>query len=118
MLSGLSTLPALCRNFTFALPNKIFEYIAADLPVLVAHYPEAKRLVLDNGLGLTFDPYDPRSIANAINQLMQNEKLRVECTANVRATLSRVNAQKEWQKIVSIYDDLSRKSSMLTKFLR
>jgi glycosyltransferase involved in cell wall biosynthesis len=115
--AGIWTLPALCRNFTFALPNKIFEYMAADLPVLVAHYPEAKRLVLDNGLGLTFDPYDPRSIANAINQLMQNEKLRVECTANVRATLSRVNAQKEWQKIVSIYDDLSRKSSMLTKFL-
>ena len=57
--AGIWTLPALCRNFTFALPNKIFEYLAADLPILVAHYPEAKRLAVENGLGLTFDPYDP-----------------------------------------------------------
>jgi glycosyltransferase involved in cell wall biosynthesis len=116
--AGIWTLPALCRNFTFALPNKIFEYMAADLPVLVAHYPEAKRLTIENGLGLTFDPYDPRSIADAINQFMQDEKLRVECIANAKATLLRLDAQKEWQKLVSIYDDLSRKSAKLAGFFQ
>jgi glycosyltransferase involved in cell wall biosynthesis len=116
--AGIWTLPALCRNFTFALPNKIFEYMAADLPVLVAHYPEAKRLTIENGLGLTFDPYDPRSIADAINHFMQDEKLRVECIANARATLLRLDAQKEWQKLVTIYDELSRKSAKLAGFFQ
>ena len=114
--AGIWTLPALCRNFTFALPNKIFEYMAADLPVLVAHYPEAKRLAVENGLGLTFDPYDPRSIAAAINLFMQNEKLRLECVANARTTLSRLDARKEWQKVVSIYDELSGKSTRSAGF--
>ena len=74
--AGIWTLPALCRNFTFALPNKIFEYLAADLPVLVAHYPEAKRLVLEHEVGLAFDPYDPQSIAQSIKRLMQDEPFR------------------------------------------
>jgi hypothetical protein len=34
--AGIWTLPALCRNFTMRSLNKIFEYLAADLPVLVA----------------------------------------------------------------------------------
>ena len=64
--AGIWTLPALCRNFTLALPNKIFEYLAANLPVLAAHYPEAARLVVENRVGLVFDPYSPRSIAELI----------------------------------------------------
>jgi glycosyltransferase involved in cell wall biosynthesis len=114
--AGIWTLPALCRNFTFALPNKIFEYLAADLPVLVAHYPEAKRLAVGNSVGLTFDPYDPHSIADAINRLMQNEQLRMECVANAKTTLSRLDARKEWQKVVTIYDQLSRKSTGSASF--
>ncbi|WP_375775718.1 glycosyltransferase family 4 protein [Bradyrhizobium sp. ma5] len=105
--AGIWTLPALCRNFTFALPNKIFEYLAADLPVLVAHYPEAKRLVVENEVGLTFDPYDPRSIAESINRLVQDERLRANFGANTRKTLATLDARSEWQKVVSIYDSLS-----------
>ncbi|UFX47771.1 glycosyltransferase family 4 protein [Bradyrhizobium sp. 41S5] len=105
--AGIWTLPALCRNFTFALPNKIFEYLAADLPVLVAHYPEAKRLVMENEVGLTFDPYDPRSIAESINRLVQDKQLRAALTASTRKTLARLDAKSEWRKVVSLYDSLS-----------
>ncbi|MGY4472597.1 glycosyltransferase family 4 protein [Bradyrhizobium sp. USDA 3364] len=106
--AGIWTLPALCRNFTFALPNKIFEYLAADLPVLVARYPEAKRLVLGNEVGLTFDPYDPRSIAESINRLTRDEHLRATFVANTRKTLATLDAESEWQKVVSLYDGLRK----------
>ena len=107
--AGIWTLPALCRNFTFALPNKIFEYLAADLPVLVAHYPEAKRLVLENSVGLTFDPYDPASIARSINSLMKDRELRVRLAANAKKALATLNARTEWQKLVSLYDSLPQR---------
>jgi len=108
--AGIWTLPALCRNFTYALPNKIFEYLAADLPVLVAHYPEASRLVVENGVGLIFDPYDPRSIADSINRLIQDQSLRERFRANARLALERLDASREWQKVVSIYDGLPQAS--------
>ncbi|MBR0938036.1 glycosyltransferase [Bradyrhizobium jicamae] len=104
--AGIWTLPALCRNFTFALPNKIFEYLAADLPVLVADYAEAKSLVLENRVGLTFDPYDPLSIADSIKQLMQDQKMRATFSANTKEALARLDAKSEWKKLVSLYQSL------------
>jgi glycosyltransferase involved in cell wall biosynthesis len=106
--AGIWTLPALCRNFTYALPNKIFEYIASGLPVLAAHYPEAKRLLVEHDIGLTFDPYDPRSIAAAINQLVDDPAQADRFRANTSVALQRLDADDEWRKLVTVYDDLSR----------
>jgi glycosyltransferase involved in cell wall biosynthesis len=106
--AGIWTLPELCRNFTYALPNKIFEYIASGLPVLAAHYPEAKRLLADHDVGLTFDPYDPHSIAAAINQLIDDPVLATRFRTNTSAALQRLDASTEWQKLVTLYDSLPR----------
>ena len=108
--AGIWTLPALCRNFTYALPNKIFEYLAADLPVLVAHYPEAARLVSDHKVGLTFDPYDPGSIAASINRLVLDPVLKTSLGANAKIALGQMDADREWQKIAAIYDGLPQGS--------
>jgi glycosyltransferase involved in cell wall biosynthesis len=106
--AGIWTLPALCRNFTYALPNKIFEYVASGLPVLAAHYPEAKRLLADHDVGLTFDPYDPRSIAAAINQLIEDPALATRFRTNTSAALRRLDSDAEWKKLVTLYDGLPR----------
>lgn len=106
--AGIWTLPALCRNFTYALPNKIFEYLASGLPVLAAHYPEAKRLVLESNVGLIFDPNDARSIATAINRLVDNPGLAAEFRRNTVSTLAGIDAEREWQRLVQIYDQLPR----------
>jgi starch synthase len=106
--AGIWTLPALCRNFTYALPNKIFEYIASGLPVLAAHYPEAKRLLADHDIGLTFDPYDSSSIAVVINQLIDDPALAERFRTNTSAALQRLNADAEWQKLVAVYNGLPR----------
>lgn len=100
---GIWTLPALCRNFTFALPNKIFEYMASGVPVLAAHYPEAKRLVEGAGIGLCFDPDDPRSIAQAINRFIENPEFHDACRARVAVALGSLDAEREWQKLVELY---------------
>jgi glycosyltransferase involved in cell wall biosynthesis len=111
--AGIYTVAALCRNFILALPNKVFEYLAADLPVLVAHYPETKRLVSENDVGFVFDPYDPKSIADAINRLMNGADSREKWVANARGALSKMNAQMEWQKVVGIYQKLQREARHL-----
>jgi len=106
--AGIWTLPALCRNFTYALPNKIFEYMAAGLPILAAHYPEAKRLVADNNIGITFDPNDPKSIASAINLVAEDRSLSTRFRRNVEIALNKISTEDEWQKLVRIYDNLPR----------
>lgn len=106
--AGIWTLPLLCRNFAYALPNKLFEYLAADLPLLAAHYPEPVRLLGEYDVGLTFDPHVPESIADAINRLINEPELAARFRANTATALKELDAQREWQKLVDIYDGLSR----------
>ena len=104
--AGIWTLPELCMNFTYALPNKIFEYLTSDLPVLAALYPEARRLVEEYGVGLTFDPYDPSSISAVINRLIEEPGLRDQLAARAQSALCEMDAAAEWLKLVAVYDGL------------
>lgn len=106
--AGVWTLPRLCRNFTYALPNKIFEYTASNLALLVAEYPEARRMVETHAIGLTFDPYDPRSIASAINRLIDEPGLASGFRQNTHTALKTLDATGEWQRLVAIYNALPR----------
>lgn len=67
---GLSMLEGMCANHHHALPNKVFEYIAAHVPVVASHLPEVRRLIEDHGVGATVDPGDPRSIAHGIRSVL------------------------------------------------
>lgn len=109
--AGIWTLPDLCRNFRLALPNKIFEYLAAGVPILVADYPEARKVALDLGVGATFDPYNPRAIAASIKSLMQNRKLRDQMAQATKPALSAVHANNEWDKIAEIYSELLERTA-------
>ncbi|MCC6534011.1 MAG: glycosyltransferase [Burkholderiales bacterium] len=104
--AGVWTLPNLSKNFYYALPNKIFEYMAAGLPVLAADYPEARKMVLANGVGLCFDPYDPRSIAAQITRLVEQPQLRASMKAAIPRVLETIGAASEWLKLPRIYGRL------------
>ncbi len=106
--AGIWTLPRLCRNFTYALPNKIFEYTASNLAVLVADYPEARRMVEAHAIGISFNPYDPRSIAAAINRLIDDPAWASQLRENTVAALASLDAEGEWRKLVALYDALPR----------
>jgi glycosyltransferase involved in cell wall biosynthesis len=101
--AGIWTLPKLSKNFYYALPNKIFEYMASGLPVLAADFPEARKMVRDNGVGLCFDPYDPASIARQVSRLAEEPGLAERCRLEIPRALVRINADKEWDKLVDVY---------------
>lgn len=103
---GVWTLPDLGKNFRLALPNKIFEYLASGLPIAVAHWPEAARIVNDYGCGLTFDPYDPASIAAALTRLAVDPAERQARAARVPVALEGLQADREWEKFADLYESL------------
>ena len=93
-------------NFYYALGNKIFEYLAANLPLLVADLPEARRLVEQYQVGLCFDPDSPASIAAAINRMVEDHGFRKACIANIPLALQALQADQEWDKLVALYREL------------
>jgi alpha-maltose-1-phosphate synthase len=101
--AGIWTLPNLSKNFYYALPNKIFEYMAAGLPVLAADFPEARKMVGDNGIGLCFDPYDPSSIAACIRRLVEEPGLAEKFRETLQSVLAGIAAESEWEKLPALY---------------
>ena len=106
---GLWTLPNPCRNFYLALGNKIFEYLAAGLPILVANYPEARRVVEGHDVGLMFDPYDPKAIAESIRTLQDDTAGRTRMQQNAKIALAALDADREWDKLVALYDEIGQR---------
>jgi glycosyltransferase involved in cell wall biosynthesis len=103
--AGIYTVANICKNFFYALPNKLFEYIGAELPLLSANYPEPSSMIKNNKLGLLFDPSSPLSIAEAFEG-MKNYQVRDEFKKNVIEFKLALSANVEMDKLVDIYDDM------------
>jgi glycosyltransferase involved in cell wall biosynthesis len=72
-----------------ALPNKLFEYMAAGLPIIVSDFPLWRRLIGDTGCGLVVNPLDIDQIAEALTFLFTNPSAAKEMGAAGREAVRR-----------------------------
>jgi glycosyltransferase involved in cell wall biosynthesis len=70
---GLSVIEPTCLSYEFCLPNKLFEYIMADKPVLVSPTTEQRSLVERYGIGEVAADTTPKSIRAAVDRLLATD---------------------------------------------
>ena len=69
---GLSLEEDIGLNYRYALPNKLFDYIQAEVPVIVADLPEMKKLVETYQVGEILWERSPKSLAKLILKVISN----------------------------------------------
>lgn len=77
---GISLEEDLGLNYKFALPNKIFDYIQAEIPVLVTNLPEMSKVVQHYNVGEIVKNSNPEKLAKQIEQLLKksfNKELKL-----------------------------------------
>jgi glycosyltransferase involved in cell wall biosynthesis len=111
--AGVWTLPNWCKNFYYALPNKIFEYLAAGVPVVAARFPEAQRLVEGHEVGVCFDPYSPPSIGAALQSLVEDAGRLERCRENIPGALAALQADREWERLVAVYRAMAQDAGLV-----
>ena len=68
---GLCIIEPISKSYEYALPNKLFEYIMAQVPVVTTDLPAMRRIVQRYGLGVAIAaPPEPEAIARAIERAL------------------------------------------------
>lgn len=61
-------------SYKFALPNKLFDYIHAKIPVLVSDLPEMVNIIQNFSVGEIIKDRDPKKLAIQISTMLQKDK--------------------------------------------
>lgn len=84
--------------------NKLFEYMAAGLPVVTPDFPAWRALVEGTGCGLVADPTDPAAIAAAITTLLDDPaRARAMGARGRAAVLATYNWEAEFGQLQALY---------------
>jgi glycosyltransferase involved in cell wall biosynthesis len=94
-------------NHVNAQPNKIFEYMAAGLPVIGSNFPMWHDLLEKNKCGICVDPADPKAIAKAITYLKTHpEEAKAMGENGKRLVQETYNWKAEEKKLFEFYQAL------------
>ena len=106
--AGLILLHPLPNHHDAIRSNKLFEYMAAGLPVIASDLPRWREIVRGVDCGLVVDPLDPAAIAAAIEHLLVNpEQAEAMGRRGREAVCDQFNWDAEGRRLLSLYGGLT-----------
>ncbi len=95
------------RNHIESQPIKLFEFMAAGLPVVASNFPLWRKLVEDNHCGICVDPTDANAVKEACAELLGNPEKAQQVGRNGRAAvMEKYNWDNEEKTLLALYADL------------
>lgn len=103
---GLSLEEDLGLNYRYALPNKIFDYIHAGIPVIVSDLPLMSTLVSDTGVGEILEERNPKSLAELVRKVLSNKESYRANLYNAARKFNWNEEKKVFQKFIDRIENL------------
>ncbi len=100
---GLSLDKGSNLNYEFSLPNKVFDYIQAQIPLFVSDRVEVAKIVSENNIGFITHSHDPKVLAKQVETIFQNNDSIYAWKQNLIKASEKYNWGKESEKIKEIY---------------
>ncbi len=97
---GLSLIENVSLSYYYALPNKLFEYIMAGVPVLVSNLPQMEEIIKKYKVGEVVNPYEKNQIEEALNKLTGDKDYYQFLKNNCKQASEELNWEKE---IINLY---------------
>ena len=103
---GISIEENIGLNYYYALPNKLFDYINNEIPVLVSDFPEMGRIVDYYDIGCKLEKHEPKVIATTINKMLADKTQMSKWVSNCRVAAEELNWETEEKVLEEIYKPL------------
>ena len=99
-----------CLDYYYASPNKLFEYIHANVPVLAPDYPLLKEIVEKYDIGVLIDKVEPEEIAAKIKLAFSDMNNYRKTKENTEVAKRDLNWENEEKKLIGAYQALVTKT--------
>ena len=107
--AGISPIQNLCKSYYLSLPNKIFEYVQAYIPILSSNFPEMKNIINQYNIGFTFNIESIEDVAYTINKLYKDEGAQNIFTNNCVIASKKLIWEVEEQKLFNLYKNIKER---------
>ena len=100
---GISVDKPTSLNYEFSLPNKIFDYISADIPLLVSNLVEVSAVVNKYKIGRIIEKVEPMEIADAVKEFQGNSDSSDQLKENLKKAADELNWENDAKVLDKIY---------------
>ncbi len=101
---GFSIEENLGLNYYYALPNKIFDYIHAEVPIICSDFPEMKKIIETYNIGISVSVKDEYHLAELINNALSNKEQYLFWKENCKIAKKELNWEIEKEKLKKIIE--------------
>ena len=98
---GVAITEPICLNFKLSVSNKLFEYAAAGLPVIMSNIPEHRYLNEKYNFGIIIPKDTPEAFAEAAIKLYTDKELYKQLAENAYKMSFELNWEKEFEKLIN-----------------
>jgi len=90
-------------NYKYSLPNKLFDFIHAGIPILASKIIEVEKIIKKYQIGLFINNHEPTHIANQIKYALDNKELMSEWKSNTTLATKELNWEIEDNTLKDLY---------------
>lgn len=90
-------------NYRFSLPNKLFDYINAGVPVLSSNLIEIRNIIETYYIGEILQNHQPKDIAQHINKMLADELKMLEYKKNTHIAANELCWENEEKELIEVY---------------
>ena len=101
--AGLSLEKDTSINYRYCLPNKLFDYISAGIPVITGSLPAIKKIVEAYNCGITIPDITPEEICKALEKIRDDRVFLGKLKQNSKIASETLNWEIESDKAVALY---------------
>lgn len=95
-------------NYRFSLPNKVFDYIHAQTPIICTDLPEVSKVVKGHNVGIILPELTVESLVEEIKRLMSDKELHQQLKENCRKAAILESWEGECEVLKEIYPKVGK----------
>lgn len=98
--AGLSLIENISTSYYYALPNKLFEYIMAEIPIIATDLPQMKKIIDEFNVGYTIKENDIIQLKEVLTKLVIDKNLYIQMKLNCQRASQSLNWERDFGKLL------------------